>query len=80
MEVGMMMAFASYGWDSCPDDRVRDEEVRLARLAANSGFDVVWSAGHHFNNYSFVSDNRHLMSHLAGVCSGPIGKHEPPGR
>jgi hypothetical protein len=22
MDIGMMMVFASYGWDSCPDDQV----------------------------------------------------------
>ena len=70
MDVGMMMVFASYGWDDCPDDRVWDEEIRLARLAADSGFDVLWSAEHHFNDYSFVPDNLHLMSHLAGICPG----------
>jgi len=32
MHVGMMRAFASYGWENCPDARVRDEEIRLARL------------------------------------------------
>jgi alkanesulfonate monooxygenase SsuD/methylene tetrahydromethanopterin reductase-like flavin-dependent oxidoreductase (luciferase family) len=70
MDVGMMMVFASYGWDNCPDNQVWDEEIRLARLAADSGFDVLWSAEHHFNDYSFVPDNLHLMSYLAGVCPG----------
>jgi hypothetical protein len=35
MDVGMMMVFASYGWDDCSDARVWDEEIRLARLAAD---------------------------------------------
>ena len=70
MDVGMMMVFASYGWDNCPDDRVWDEEIRLAALAADSGFDCLWSAEHHFNDYSFVPDNLHLMAYLAGVCPG----------
>jgi alkanesulfonate monooxygenase SsuD/methylene tetrahydromethanopterin reductase-like flavin-dependent oxidoreductase (luciferase family) len=75
MDVGMMMVFASYGWDDCPDDRVWDEEIRLARLAADSGFDVLWSAEHHFNDYSFVPDNLHLMAYLAAVdmlCQGKL--------
>ena len=70
MDVGMMMVFASYGWDDCPDERVWDEEIRPARLPADSGFDVLWSAEHHFNDYSFVPDNLHLMAYLAGVCPG----------
>ena len=70
MDVGMMMVFASYGWDDCSDARVWDEEIRLARIAADSGFDCLWSAEHHFNDYSFVPDNLHLMTHLAAVCPG----------
>ena len=41
MDVGMMMVFASYGWDDCSDARVWDEEVRLAGLAADLGFDCL---------------------------------------
>jgi alkanesulfonate monooxygenase SsuD/methylene tetrahydromethanopterin reductase-like flavin-dependent oxidoreductase (luciferase family) len=67
MDVGMMMIFASYGWENCPDARVWDEEIRLARLAADSGFDCLWSAEHHFNDYSFVPDNVQLMSYLTAL-------------
>ena len=68
MDVGMMMVFASYGWESCSDQRVWDEEIRLARIAADSGFDCLWSAEHHFNDYSFVPDNLALMTHLTALC------------
>ncbi len=68
MDVGMMMVFASYGWDNCSDDRVWNEEIRLARLAADLGFDCLWSAEHHFNDYSFVPDNLALMTHLTALC------------
>ena len=68
MDVGMMMVFASYGWENCSDARVWDEEIRLARLAADLGFDCLWSAEHHFNDYSFVPDNLQLMSHLTALC------------
>lgn len=64
MDVGMMMLFTNYGWDDCPDGQVWEEELRLAEIAADSGFDCLWSAEHHFNDYSFVPDNMHLMSHL----------------
>ena len=70
MDVGMMMVFASYGWDSVGDDQVWDEEIRLARLAADSGFDVLWSAEHHFFDYSFCPDNLQLMTYLAAACPG----------
>ncbi len=68
MDVGMMMVFASYGWEDCPDSRVWDEEIRLARLAADLGFDCLWSAEHHFNDYSFVPDNLQLMTYLTALC------------
>ena len=68
MDVGMMMVFASYGWENIGDDRVWDEEIRLARLAADSGFDVLWSAEHHFFDYSFCPDNLQLMTYLAALC------------
>src|SRR4051794_27500517 len=68
MDVGMMMVFASYGWENCSDDRVWNEEIRLARLAADLGFDCLWSAEHHFNDYSFVPDNLALMTHLTALC------------
>ncbi len=68
MDVGMMMVFASYGWENCSDARVWDEEIRLARLAADLGFDCLWSAEHHFNDYSFVPDNIQLMTYLTALC------------
>src|SRR5881628_2089059 len=72
MDVGLKMVFASYGWTSVSDAQVWDEELRLARLAADLGFDVLWSVEHHFNDYSFCPDNLQLMAYLAAVCPGTI--------
>ena len=69
MDVGIQMVFASYGWDGISDRQVWDEELRLARLADELGFDVLWSVEHHFYDYSFCPDNLQLMSYLAGVTS-----------
>jgi alkanesulfonate monooxygenase SsuD/methylene tetrahydromethanopterin reductase-like flavin-dependent oxidoreductase (luciferase family) len=68
MDVGLQMVFSSYGWSDVSDQQVWDEEPRLARLAADLGFDVLWSVEHHFNDYSFCPDNLQLMTHLADVC------------
>ena len=65
MDVGMMMVFSSYGWEDGSDAQMWEEELRLAEIAADSGFDSLWSAEHHFNDYSFVPDNIQLMTHLA---------------
>ena len=70
MDVGLMMIFASYGWENIGDDQVWDEDLRLARQAPGLGFDVLWSAEHHFFDYSFCPDNLQLMTYLAGVCPG----------
>jgi alkanesulfonate monooxygenase SsuD/methylene tetrahydromethanopterin reductase-like flavin-dependent oxidoreductase (luciferase family) len=40
---------------------VWDEEIRLVRLAADLGFDCLWSAEHRFNDYSFVLDHLRLL-------------------
>ena len=65
MDVGMMMIYSSYGWEERSDGQMWEEELRLAEIAADSGFDCLWSAEHHFNDYSFVPDNLQLMTHLA---------------
>ncbi len=68
MDVGLMMIFASYGWQNIDDEQVWDEDLRLARQAPGLGFDVIWSAEHHFFDYSFCPDNLQILSYLAGVC------------
>src|SRR2546428_8359666 len=68
MDVGLQMVFSSYGWCDVSDSQVWDEELRLARLAADLGFQVLWSVEHHFNDYSFCPDNLQLMAYLAAVC------------
>ena len=67
MDVGMMMIFSSYGWEDSSDGQMWEEELRLAEIAADSGFNCLWSAEHHFNDYSFVPDNLQLMTHLAAT-------------
>jgi len=68
MDVGLQMVFASYGWTGVSDEQVWDEEIKLARIAADSGFDALWAVEHHFNDYSFCPDNLQLMAYLAAVC------------
>ena len=57
MDVGFFMIFASYGWDNCSDAQTWEEDLRLAEIAADSGFDVLWSTQHQFCDYSFIPDN-----------------------
>ena len=43
-----------------------EEDTRLALLAADLGFDVVWAVEHHFFDYSFCPDNVAWLSYIAG--------------
>ena len=66
MDVGIQTIFASHGWDGMTDAQVYDEDTRLALLAADLGFDVVWAVEHHFFDYSFCPDNVAWLSYIAG--------------
>ena len=68
MDVGVQMVFASYGWTDLTDEQVWDEEIRLCKVADETGFAALWAVEHHFNDYSFCPDNLQLMSYLASVC------------
>ncbi|MDZ7727103.1 MAG: LLM class flavin-dependent oxidoreductase [Dehalococcoidia bacterium] len=65
MDVGIQLVFASHGWQGVSDRQVYDEELRLALLAEELGFDVAWAVEHHFFDYSFCPDNTELLAYLA---------------
>ena len=65
MDAGMMMIFPGYGWEDGSDGLMWNEELRLAEIAADAGFDCLWSAERHFNDYSFVPDNLQPMTYVA---------------
>lgn len=69
MDVGILMPFASDGWHNVTDSQVYGEEIGLAKLADQLGFNVAWAAEHHFFGYSFCPDNTQLLSYLVGVTS-----------
>jgi alkanesulfonate monooxygenase SsuD/methylene tetrahydromethanopterin reductase-like flavin-dependent oxidoreductase (luciferase family) len=67
MDVGILMPFAADGWDGITDTQVYDEELRLALLADELGFDVAWAAEHHFFGYSMCPDNTQVLAYIAGA-------------
>ena len=69
MDVGTQHFFPSYGWDNITDGQVYTDEVELALMAEDLGFDVVWAVEHHFEDYSFCPDNTQLLSYIAGKTS-----------
>ena len=65
MDVGLQMVFTKYGCpESVSDAQVWDEELRIAQIAADNGFDCLWAVEHHFRDYSFCPDNLQLMAYL----------------
>ena len=69
MDVGIQMIFSTYGWPGMTDRTAWQEEIRLARLADELGFDVIWSVEHHFFDYSFCPDNLQMLAYLAPLCT-----------
>lgn len=68
MDVGIQMIFSTYGWPGMTDSEAWRDEIRLARLADELGFTVLWSVEHHFHDYSFCPDNTQLLAYLAALC------------
>ena len=68
MDVGMMMVFASYGWEDCSDTGSGTRRSAWRGSPPIFGFDCLWSAEHHFNDYSFVPDNIQLDDLPDGAC------------
>jgi alkanesulfonate monooxygenase SsuD/methylene tetrahydromethanopterin reductase-like flavin-dependent oxidoreductase (luciferase family) len=65
MEVGLLGIFQNYLGRGKDEDMVRNE-MRLALLADEIGFDKYWPAEHHFTDYSACPDNVQFLTWLAG--------------
>jgi len=66
MRVGVQLVFQSVGYGpETTDAQVVAEEVGLAVLADELGFDAVWPVEHHFDDYAFCPDNVVLLANLA---------------
>jgi len=68
MQTGYLMLFQN-AHEGLPDVDMVKNEMRLAELTEECGFDVCWSAEHHFDSYSMVPDNVQALSYLAGRTS-----------
>ena len=71
MDVGLQLVFSAYGWEGIADRQVYEEELRLALLAEELGFDALWPVEHHFFDYALCPDNTQLLSYLA-ACTERI--------
>lgn len=64
MQTGYMLLFQN-AHPGLPDADMVRNEVRIAEKAERFGFDVIWSAEHHFDDYSIVPDNLQILTWLA---------------
>lgn len=67
MQFGVQMIFQSFGYGpEMTDAKVYDEEIKLAILADEMGYDHLWVVEHHFDDYSFCPDNTLFLANMAG--------------
>ena len=49
------------------DREIFSEEIEIARIADDSGFDSVWTIEHHFTPYTMVTNPLQYLTYLAGI-------------
>jgi len=65
VKFGLLQIFQNFR-SQVSDERLWQEELELALLAEDLGFDSVWVVEHHSNDYSACPDNLQYLSYLAG--------------
>ncbi|MCW1750259.1 MULTISPECIES: LLM class flavin-dependent oxidoreductase [Rhizobium] len=68
MEFATFILAAQRGYHQSSDSVIRNS-IEQAVLSEQAGFDTVWFAEHHFNNYSLVPSPLMMVAHCAGVTS-----------
>lgn len=68
MHVGILLVFQNW-IEGASDEDVFKRELEFGVTAEKLGFDSVWSAEHHFDDYSMCPDNLQIMSYLAARTS-----------
>jgi alkanesulfonate monooxygenase SsuD/methylene tetrahydromethanopterin reductase-like flavin-dependent oxidoreductase (luciferase family) len=65
MKTGYMMLFQNQHPGMSDAEMVRNE-MRITEMTEEVGFDIIWSAEHHFDYYSMIPDNLQALAYLAG--------------
>ena len=65
MKIGYMMMLSNWH-ENMPDAEMVRNEMKMAELAEEVGYDVIWCPEHHFANYSMAVDNHMILAYLAG--------------
>lgn len=64
MKVGMTLQLTSFGGK--PDLQTYQEELTLADMAEDMGFDSIWALDHHFTGYTMSPDPTQMLTYFAG--------------
>ena len=64
MQTGYMLMMANLHEGMSDAEMIR-EEMRIAELAEEVGYDAIWCAEHHFESYSMAVDNIQILTWLA---------------
>jgi len=68
MDVGQLLVFQNW-FEDVSDEEVFMRELEMGVRAEELGFDSVWSAEHHFDDYSMCPDNLQIMAYIASRTS-----------
>ena len=49
------------------DREIFNEELNIARIADETGFDAVWTIEHHFTPYTMVTNPLQYLTYVAGI-------------
>ena len=67
MNIGIEQVMQSWGWTDISDEQVYDEELKIALMGDELGYDDLWVVEHHFEDYSFCPDNFVYLAHVAAL-------------
>lgn len=68
MDVGILLVFQNW-FENMSDEDVFTKEIEFGPLAEKYGFDSVWCAEHHFDDYAMCPDNIQILSYVAAKTS-----------
>jgi alkanesulfonate monooxygenase SsuD/methylene tetrahydromethanopterin reductase-like flavin-dependent oxidoreductase (luciferase family) len=68
MRTGYMLLFQN-AHEGLADDEMVRREMKIAEKAEELGFDILWSAEHHFDSYSMLPDNFQVLTWLGAKTS-----------
>jgi len=64
MQIGYMMMLPNLH-ENLTDAEMMRNELRVAEMAEEVGYDVIWCPEHHFDGYSMSPDNLQILAYLA---------------